>query len=97
MFRTLLIVAVVAAGFTLTATPKAEAGWGRYYRPRAANFRYNYGPRVSVYRAPYYRNYYRPNYYRYRGYAPGYYGGYGYPGVYRGYGYGPGVSFGFGF
>ncbi|RCS52973.1 hypothetical protein DTL42_09160 [Bremerella cremea] len=97
MFRTLLIVAVVAAGFVLTATPNAEAGWRRYYRPGVVNNRYNYGPRVSVYRTPYNRNYYRPNFYQYRGYGPRGYGGYGYPGVYGGFGYGPGVSFGFGF
>ncbi len=97
MFRTLLIAAVVAAGFMFTATPKAEAGWRRYYRPRAVNYRYTRRPPVSVYRTPYYRGYYGPSVYGYRGYNRGYYGGYGYPGFYGGYGYGPGVSFGFGF
>ncbi|PQO32659.1 hypothetical protein DTL21_20905 [Bremerella cremea] len=98
MFRTLLIAAVIAAGFVFTATPNADARWGRrYYRANAVNYRYARPPRVSVYGSPYYRSYYAPTHYGYRGYGPNYYGGYGYPGYYGAYGYGPGVSFGFGF
>ncbi|PQO27142.1 hypothetical protein [Blastopirellula marina] len=97
MFRTLLIAAIISAGFLFTATPNAEAGWRRFYGPRAVNVRFGYRPPVSVYRNSYYRGYYGPRTNRYRGYNRGYYGGYGYPGVYGGFGYGPGVSFGFGF
>ncbi|PQO45631.1 hypothetical protein [Blastopirellula marina] len=98
MFKTLLMAAVVSAGLMFAATPQAEAGWGRRYRPRPVNVRKVYRPPVSVYRAPrYYGGVYGPNVYRYRSYRPGYYGGYGAPGIYGRVGYGPGISFGIGF
>lgn len=97
MCRTLLMAAVVTAGLMFATAPQAEAGWGRYHRPRAVNYRNVYRPRVSVYRAPYYGGTYGPNVYRYRSYRPAYYGGYGYPGYYGGVGYGPGFSIGIGF
>ncbi|GAA4429362.1 hypothetical protein [Bremerella cremea] len=91
MFRTLLLAALVTAGFMFANTSQADAGGRRFYRAPAVRVGgyYGYPARRSVYRAPYSRAYYGPRYYR-----PNYYGrSYGY----RSYGYGPGFSIGIGF